>query len=92
MCEVHEVNMKQVWQGCEVSKYQGYSQHKIKSGVRDGKKGGALSKTWNKCDKGCEVSNYGGVWSENKGVEIKTKRCAEIKDGCVEIKKWGCMS
>jgi len=32
--------MEQVRQGCEVSKYQGYSQQKIKTGVQDkGKKG-----------------------------------------------------
>jgi len=46
--------MKQVWKGCEVSKYQGYSQHKIKTGVRD-KKGGAQSKTSNKCGKGARL-------------------------------------
>ena len=31
---------------------------------------------------GCEVSNYGGVWSENMGVEIKKKRVHKDK-------KWG---
>ncbi|QCD89706.1 hypothetical protein DEO72_LG4g652 [Vigna unguiculata] len=47
--------MKKVWQGCEVSKYQGYLQHKIKPVVRDKGKWGAQSKTWNKCGRGASV-------------------------------------
>ena len=58
--------MKQVWQECEVSKYQGYSQHKIKTGVRDKGKWDAQSKTWKKCEKGCEVSKYQGVLAAKK--------------------------
>ena len=58
---VHEVNMKKVWQGCEVSKYQGYLQHKIKPVVRDKGKWGAQSKTWNKCGRGARLVNIRGT-------------------------------
>ena len=31
--------MKQVWQGCEISKYQGYSKQKLKQGCKIKEKG-----------------------------------------------------